>query len=84
MNEKVKKFFNGILVFFAGIGSALLCVWGTILHHNRKRTDTTRTEQSESQGRSEAVEGRLDTVESRLDENDTIFEQIRKRKATDN
>ena len=67
MNEKVKKFFNGVIVFFAGIGSALLCVLGAILHHNRKRVDTTRTEQPESQGRSEAVEGRLDTVESRLD-----------------
>lgn len=83
MNEKVKKFFNGVIVFFSGVGATLLCVFGAILHHNRKRTSTVGTEQSESQGRSEAVEGRLGTVESILDGNDTIFEQIRERKATD-
>ena len=76
MNEKVKKFFACLGVFFSGIATTLLCVWGAIIHNNRKRTTTVGTEQQE-------YEESIGTVENGLSSNEQIFERIRERKKHD-
>lgn len=76
MNEKVKKFFVGVGVFFSGVFSALLCVWGAIIHNHRNRTNTIREEQR-------ATEESIGEIENGITSNEQILSEVRKRKRTD-
>lgn len=66
MNEKIKKVFTSIGVFFIGVITSLLCVFGISLYNNRNGTKTTGRKQSD--------------IEDRIKQNESIFAEIRKRK----
>lgn len=76
MNEKIKKFFINIGVFFSGVVTSILCICGISLYNNRKRTETTGRKQSDN---AESIE----TIADRLEQNESIFATIRKRKKDD-
>lgn len=76
MNEKVKKFFVSVGVFFSGVATTLLCVWGTILHNHRNRINTIREEQR-------ATEESIGEIENGITSNEQILSEVRKRKRTD-
>lgn len=66
MNEKIKKVFNSVGVFFTGVITSLLCVFGISLYNNRNGTKTAGRKQSD--------------IEDRIKQNESIFTEIRKRK----
>lgn len=66
MNEKIKKVFNSVGVFFTGVITSLLCVFGISLYNNRNGTKTAGRKQSD--------------IEDRIKQNESIFAEIRKRK----
>ena len=47
MNEKIKKVFASIGVFFTGVFTSLLCVFGISLYNNRNETKTAGRKQSD-------------------------------------
>ena len=47
MNEKIKKVFASIGVFFTGVFTSLLCVFGISLYNDRNGTKTTGRKQSD-------------------------------------
>ena len=66
MNEKIKKVFTSIGVFFTGVITSLLCVFGISLYNKRNGTKTAGRKQSD--------------IEDRIKQNESIFAEIRKRK----
>lgn len=73
MNEKIKKVFASIGVFFTGVFTSLLCVFGISLYNDRNGTKTTGRKQSDYK---EAIRN----IEDRIKSNESIFTEIRKRK----
>lgn len=66
MNEKIKKVFASIGVFFTGVFTSLLCVFGISLYNNGNGIKTAGRKQSD--------------IEDRIKQNESIFTEIRKRK----
>lgn len=76
MNEKIKKVFASIGVFFTGVFTSLLCVFGISLYNNRNGTKATGRKQSD-------YKEPIRNIEDRLKSNESIFAEIRKRKKDD-
>lgn len=73
MNEKIKKVFASIGVFFTGVFTSLLCVFGISLYNDRNGTKTTGKKQSD-------YKEPIRNIEDRIKSNESIFAEIRKRK----
>lgn len=73
MNEKIKKFFSSIGIFFTGVFTSLLCVFGISLYNDRNGTKTTGRKQSD-------YKEPIRNIEDRIESNESIFTEIRKRK----
>lgn len=91
MNAHIKKFFRGVVVFFSGVVSTVLLLWGRGLFNNRKRTESTGDELQEvtgsiaesREGLGEVRDGIAD-ARGAIEENLGIIEEIRKRPTTHN
>lgn len=73
MNEKIKKVFASIGVFFTGVITSLLCVFGISLYNNRNGIKTAGRKQSD-------YKEPIRNIEDRIESNESIFTEIRKRK----
>jgi hypothetical protein len=84
MNEKIKTFFKRVSFFIVGF---FVGVFGTILHHNRKRVTTIREEHARAESTSNTITNTITNIEngtSKLDDvtksNEDILRAIRERK----
>lgn len=87
MNEKIKTFFKRVAFF---IGGLFVGVFGTILHHNRKRIDTTRKQHADTERANTTIANTIRNIESgtsKIDDvtksNEEILRSIRERKKID-
>ena len=77
MNEKIKIFFKRVSFFIVGF---FVGVFGTILHHNRKRVTTIREEHARAENTNRNIENGISKLDDVTKSNEDILRTIRERK----
>jgi hypothetical protein len=87
MNEKIKTFFKRVSFFIVGF---FVGVFGAIIHHNRKRIDTTRKQHADTERTNTTIANTITDIENGTSKlydvtksNEKILRSIRERKKID-